>query len=227
MRAELDRIPLQEVLHFLGWRGSVLEEELLSEIRRLSEEAVRIAEPRIVSRRFQLINGALKGTGFRPKGKDIRQMLVPCSEVILIAATLGASAERMLLRAQAQSAARSLLLDAVLSAAIEAVLDRQEEALRRELSGGGLYLTDRFSPGYGDMPLEQSKSICEILDAQRQIGLTVSASGIMIPRKSVTAIMGVSDMPVPLRPKGCQNCNARATCALRRGRERKAGTQNE
>lgn len=226
MQAELDQIPLQEVLHFLGWHGSALDKELLSEIRRLSEEAVRIAEPRIVSRRFRLIDGTLKGTGFRPQGKDIRQMLAPCSEVILIAATLGASAERMLLRAQAQSAARSLLLDAVLSAAIEAVLDRQEEALQRELSGG-LYLTDRFSPGYGDMPLEQSKSICEILDAQRQIGLTVSASGIMIPRKSVTAIMGVSDMPVPLRPKGCQNCDARATCALRRGRERKAGTQNE
>ncbi len=55
-----------------------------------------------------------------------------------------------------------------------------------------LYLTDRFSPGYGDMPLAQSGQICEVLNTGRSIGLTVSQSGILMPRKSVTAVLGIS-----------------------------------
>ena len=151
-----------------------------------------------------------------PKGNDVRAMLAPCREAVLLAATLGAESERLLLRMQAKDAAQALLLDAVLSAAIEAVLDAREEALRGELAAQGRYLTDRFSPGYGDMPLAQMREICEVLGAQRAIGLTVSAGGVMIPRKSVTAILGISDVPVARRPAGCEGCAARETCALRR-----------
>ena len=100
------------------------------------------------------------------------------------------------------------------SALVEAGCDAAE----REIAGRmpGLYLTDRFSPGYGDMPLAQMREICEVLGAQRAIGLTVSAGGVMIPRKSVTAILGISDVPVARRPAGCEGCAARETCALRR-----------
>lgn len=39
-----------------------------------------------------------------------------------------------------------------------------EETLREKLAAQALYLTDRFSPGYGDMPLAQSGQICEVLE---------------------------------------------------------------
>ena len=218
MIAELERIPLREVLHFLGWHGTPLDDALVAQIRELSELALREAQPRVVMRRFALQgDGTLAGTTFAPQGGDVRTMLAPCREAVLLAGTMGAQSERLLLRIQAQDAAKALLLDAVLSAGIEAVLDAQEDKLRASLLQDGLYLTDRFSPGYGDMPLAQCREICEVLGTQRAIGLTVSSSGIMIPRKSVTAIMGVSPSPVPRRPKGCEGCTARETCALRRG----------
>ena len=66
------------------------------------------------------------------------------------------------------------------------------------------------------MPLAQTREICEVLGAQRAIGLTVSAGGVMIPRKSVTAVMGISNAPVVRRPTGYEGCAARETCALRR-----------
>ena len=178
---------------------------------------LREVRPRMAERRFPLApDGSLAGTSMTPKGNDVRAMLAPCREAVLLAATLGAESERLLLRMQAKDAAQALLLDAVLSAAIEAVLDAREEALRGELAAQGRYLTDRFSPGYGDMPLAQTREICEVLGAQRAIGLTVSAGGVMIPRKSVTAILGISDVPVARRPAGCEGCAARETCALRR-----------
>lgn len=217
MRIELKDIPLREALHFLGWHGTPLEPELKAQIQALSARALAEIQPRIVLRHFPLdARGHLTGTSFAPLGEDVRTMLAPCHEAVLLAATLGAASERLLLREQARSAADAVLMDAVLSAAIEEVCDRAEAALRREAAAQGLYLTDRFSPGYGDMPLRQSREICEVLSVNRAIGLTVSSSGIMIPRKSVTAIMGVSRGPVARRPSGCAGCSARATCLLAR-----------
>ena len=214
---KIDSIPVREVLYFLGWRGSPVDENTLFEIRKMIELTLREIEPRTTSIRKKILPGSvLEGTRFGPTGYAIQEMLSPCHEAILVAGTLGAQSERLLLRIQAQDAAKALLLDAVLSAAIEALMDAQEDTLRSRIEAEGLYLTDRFSPGYGDMPLSQSREICEVLDAQRRIGLTVSKSGIMIPRKSVTAVMGVSRVQVKRRPKGCEGCEHRETCALSR-----------
>lgn len=217
MEARLTEIPLREVLHFLGWRGTPVDALLLAQIREQCALVMREAQPRLVMRRFALeTGGALAGTSLALRGNDVRAMLASCREAVLLAATLGAQSERLLLRAQAQDAARALILDAAMSAAIETVLDDWEASLRTELLAQGLYLTDRFSPGYGDMPIAQTREICEVLSAQRAIGLTVSAGGVMIPRKSVTAVMGVSDVPVARRLAGCEGCAARESCALRR-----------
>ena len=215
MQATLSQIPMREILHFLGWRGTPVELPLMEQIRRIRGEALEQVKPRAVMRRFvRLPDGTLEGTRFFPQGKDVREMLSACHETVLLAATLGADSERMLLRAQTKSAA--VILDAVLSAAIEAVCDRMEETLREKLAAQALYLTDRFSPGYGDMPLAQSGQICEVLNAGRSIGLTVSQSGILMPRKSVTAVLGISRTQVLRRPKGCEGCSARQTCAFAR-----------
>ena len=146
-------------------------------------------------------------------------MLADCREAVLLAATLGADSERMLLREQTKDPTNALILDAVLSSAIEAVCDQLEAELRDKAVKDGLFLTDRFSPGYGDMPIAQSKAICEVLNTGRTIGLTVSQSGILMPRKSVTAVMGVSGTAVQLRKKGCEGCSARQTCAFARYRK--------
>ena len=217
MEVELRSIPVRETLHFLGWRGTPVDGTILADIREMTELALRELQPRVVTlRRRILTGGTLEGTSLTPQGSAVRAMLSPCAEAVLMAGTLGAQSERLLLRMQAQDASRALLLDAVLSAGIEAVMDAQEDALRSQIEKEGLYLTDRFSPGYGDMPMAQTREICEVLDAQRRIGLTLSKSGIMIPRKSVTAIMGISRTPVKRRPCGCASCERRATCALAR-----------
>ena len=214
---KLTGIDLREILHFLGWRGTPVEPALIAQLETLSRQAMDEVQPRVVLRRFVLGRDyRLEGTSLSLKGADIAGMLEPCGEVYLLAATLGAQSERLLLRRQAKSGAEAVLMDAVLSAAIEAVCDREEVQLRKKLHDEGLYLTDRFSPGYGDMPLEQTRGICEVLDCSRSIGLTVSSSGLMIPRKSVTAAMGVSRTPVSRRPSGCAGCEARHTCSMRR-----------
>ena len=207
---------MREALHFLGWRGNPVEESILSQIRDIMGEVRTGLAANVIMRYADFgADRRLKDTVFTPQGNDVSDMLSSCHGAILMAATLGAQSERLLLRHQARSSAAALLMDAVLSAAIEAVCDEQECMLREEYRQSGLYLTDRFSPGYGDMPLEQTKEICAVLQTQKTIGLTVSHSGIMIPRKSVTAILGVSDTEQKRRPSQCAFCSMNKTCALR------------
>lgn len=215
MRIDIPSIPLREVLHFLGWRGEPVEESILQQIRSGMDAVQSKLSAYVVIKQFDLdADMHLSDSIFVPKGNDCRRLLADCKRAILLAATLGAQSERLLLRCQARSSSEALMMDAVLSAAIEAVCDEQENLLRKEYLESGLYLTDRFSPGYGDMPLEQAKEICTVLQTEKNIGLTVSRSGIMIPRKSVTAIMGISHREQTRRQSSCAVCGMKETCAL-------------
>ena len=54
-------------------------------------------------------------------------------------------------------------------------------------------LTDRFSPGYGDLPLAMQREVMDALDCGRTVGITLSDSLLMTPSKSVTAIIGMKE----------------------------------
>ncbi len=127
MRTEIQQISLREVLHFLGWHGSPLEPQWISTLHALCERVKKEVHPRVIFRRFPIESGGrLQGTNWAARGEDARAWLASCEETVLFAATLGAESERMLLREQAVSAEGALLLDAVLSAAIESVCDDAE-----------------------------------------------------------------------------------------------------
>ena len=194
MEARLDRIPRAETLQFLSWHGSFLGEEIRAELDRCEALLLRTARPRLVWRLFSLEkDGTLSGTDYRPAGEDVRAFLSECGSVALLAATLGAEAERVIRRAAGRDMTEALILDAAGSAAIEAVCDNFCEDLAAAMAPR--YLTDRFSPGYGDMPLSDQFKLFRVLDVSRRIGVTLSDSALMIPQKSVTALIGVSDRP--------------------------------
>ena len=62
------------------------------------------------------------------------------------------------------------------------------------------------------MPIEKNVDINNLLNSQKEIGLTVTNSGIMIPRKSVVALIGVSHKRTNNFKKSCENCNNRHNC---------------
>ena len=87
---------------------------------------------------------------------------------------------------------------------------------RRRSPPAALHRTDRFSPGYGDLPLDLQPALCAALDAQRRLGLTVTDSLLLNPVKSVTAVIGLSPTPQPARIRGCGYCNFRENCQFRK-----------
>ena len=81
-------------------------------------------------------------------------------------------------------------MQAIGAAAIEEWTDEAERDIRRELKEGET-LVSRYSPGYGDWPLEAQRRLFELLDAPRKAGVSLTDSLLMVPSKSVSAIIGV------------------------------------
>lgn len=215
MEPRLTDINENEALLYLGYRGGELPPDMESALARCCGIILETARPRAVWRQFDLLpEGTLAGTDFCPAGENVRDLLRDCSQVILFGATLGSEIERLLRRAQVQNMADAVMLDCCASAAIENVCDNLCEDLQKALAPR--YLTDRFSPGYGDLPFAQQPDFCRILDLPRRIGVSLSPGGLMIPQKSVTALMGVADKPQTKRFRGCAYCSQFKTCTFRK-----------
>ena len=209
------RIDRRQVLLYLGYRGGAIPAETEERIRRCEETLTRTAFPRCVWKRFDLLpDRTLKGTSFAFQGRDVWNMLAGCAHAILMAATLGGEVEALIRRAQVTDMADALIIDACASAAIESVCDGLCDEIARQAAP--LYLTDRFSPGYGDFPLAQQAEIFRVLDISRRIGVTLTDRGLMVPQKTVTAVLGLSAVPVKKRPKGCAACDLFETCPYRK-----------
>ncbi len=206
MEARLTTIDRGELLRCLRLPGE--PDPATSEaIERCEAELLAAARPRAVWRLFGLLpDRRLEGTDFMPEGDAIRAHLAGCAQVILMAATLGTETESLLRRAQLRDLADAVLLDAAASAAIENVCDNLCADLAAVLAPKAL--TARFSPGYGDFPLRQQAQLFRVLDVERRIGVTLTAGGLMLPQKSVTALIGVSAparAPTP-EARGCAFC---------------------
>lgn len=211
---ELD---IREPLRYLGVRGEP-DPALRSELSAVADRLTRAVTPRWVWRVFHVkhtFDGeGLDGTGLVLSGAMARRMLADCAQAAVLACTLGAGFEAMLRSEQARSMARAAMLDACGSAWVEAGCDQAEEEIAARFPG--LHLTDRFSPGYGDLPLGVQRDICTLLDAPRRLGVQVGDSLLMNPTKSVTAIVGLSDRPQPARIRGCGSCVLRESCQYRK-----------
>ena len=213
MQARLTDLNRNEILMYLGHRGQEITPQIQGQIERCVEQVCKKAQPRLVYRRLPVEQGQVKG--FPMEGNDIRALLGECQEAVLMAVTLGAGVEQLLMRSEVTNLADAVIMDSCASVAVENVCDNFEADLRALLAGQGLYLTSRFSPGYGDLPLSLQPKFCEVLNTAKRIGLTVSANYLMVPRKSVTAVMGISDRPQALRARGCEVCSMFLDCPYR------------
>ncbi len=130
-------------------------------------------------------NGIDLGFGEIISGNLIKN-LDRCKHAVVFAVTLGSEVDRLLIKLGKLMPSEQFITDAVASALAETACD---EAEKRILDGQAH--TPRFSPGYGDLPLEIQKPLLSFLDAERTVGITLSSSLLMTPTKSITAIAGI------------------------------------
>ena len=158
--------------------------------------------------------GELDLTFARTQSVSLRDHLDGCEEVLLLGATVGLELDRLINRYSRVAPAKALMLQAIGAERIEALCDAFCHELGVELSQCG-EMRPRFSPGYGDLPLELQRDIFRVLDCPRKIGLTLNDSLLMTPTKSVTALVGFETDGGTHKNVGCSTCE-KGNCLYRR-----------
>lgn len=148
--------------------------------------------------------------GFMKTESDsLKKNLCGCDCAYIIAATTGFEAQRLIERNSVISPLKGIVTDCVGSAAIEAFCDKINLSLEN-----ADFLRPRFSPGYGDLPIEYQKDIVAFLETKKNIGLTLTDSLMMTPVKSVTAIIGIGKEKNKCTGPGCMICR-KSDCPYR------------
>lgn len=143
--------------------------------------------------------------------KNLAKVLAPCAKAVVFAGTIGVAIDRLVSRYSHISPAKALMLQALGAAQIEALCDVFCADIEKET---GLFGVPRFSPGYGDLSLETQKEFFTHLGCEKRIGLTLNDSLLMSPTKSVTAILGLTDVAQENHGNKCARCGNR-NCAYR------------
>ena len=210
----------KEIERYLGYKGTAPDARVSAEIDKVLEELNRAAAPAHIFQEFPLeIRQAAAGlsfAGLAVQSASLSRSLAGCHKIVVLAATIGIGADRLIARAQVRSMMRSSVFQAAGAAMIEAYVNDVNRKLRDAYAKKGLYLRPRFSPGYGDLSLALQKDIVRILNTPKTIGVSLTDGCLMVPSKSVTALIGVSAKEERCILSGCEECNARDTCAFRR-----------
>ena len=207
----LDRLNRSEAARYLGGAKVEMNDAMRALIDECEAQLLDTARPKYLYRVVDLPDETLI------VGEDIKRHLSGCAKAVLLCATLGAEVDRLLRVTQVRDMARAVVLDSLASVAVEQVCNKADEPIAAQ--NPEYHMTFRFSPGYGDYPIELQKEFLRRLDAPRKIGLSANESYLLIPSKSVTAIAGLSTSPVDVKKRGCATCNLRKTCRYRKNGE--------
>ncbi|MCR5141263.1 MAG: hypothetical protein K6C68_01850 [Ruminococcus sp.] len=215
------KINIDEAVRYMGYRGFTPGEQEKALILSCEKQLREYIEPAWVYRAFpteQTDEGILlKGTTLTLTGEDIRSHLEGCGRCVLLCATAGAKADELIRLKEKEDLVQGYITDCLASAAVEGVCDSLEAELSKRLADK--YLTWRFSPGYGDLPLDLQPKILAVLEAGKRAGVSCTGSLLMIPRKTVTAVIGISDTPIVRKKQGCAACSMKDRCTFRKAGE--------
>lgn len=200
-RIKIEELRIPEVYRYMGfWQGEP-EENIKSMVDSclpdfmaavggkvcFSEEKLSLSYDGIRKPRIQMGN-------LVTFSDNLATHLKGCGRCILMAATAGPQADMLRNKALFQGGTmRQLVMDALGTEAVEWVADRFTERIKAYYPG--YELISRFSPGYGDLPLELQKELTDYLDTKRKIGVGLSDSLLLTPSKSITAVIGIKRLP--------------------------------
>jgi len=182
-------------------------------------EAQGLVKPKVLSESRHITvsgSGAAVEGGFKISGKRLSTYLSGADEAVFFLVTVGSSLEEAASRWMKDSEPLyGYLLDRIGSLAAESLAAAAEDEIRRSEEKKGRSVSMRFSPGYCDWPVEEQRTLDEILDFSR-IGVRLTEACMMVPKKSVSGLVAVG-------PKGifsgsrsqCDSCGVK-DCTYKR-----------
>lgn len=204
----IEALDTWQILRYMGCRGET-EERLHKMAKEAADELPLLPKACFLRLPLSAREPDVLDFGcFMVKSRNLYRNLEGCLEAYFMAVTIGMDSERYITRWSQISQVRALALDAAGSVAVENAAASTNAYLKTLAAGEGRFLRPRFSPGYGDFPLECQGEMIRILDAARKIGVSLTGQKMLLPVKSVTAVIGISASAVRCQgpQEKCETC---------------------
>ncbi|MBP5266389.1 MAG: Vitamin B12 dependent methionine synthase activation subunit [Lachnospiraceae bacterium] len=212
-------VPQREIYRYLGYKQEVPQENVLQKIESCKANLFRDVTPKAIWQYYDITwqdANTFLLDGIPVCSKNLSRNIADCHRICLLAVTLGPMPDRYIQKAEVTAMSDAVIYQAISAAMIESYCNYINDLIRKEAAEEDYFLRPRFSPGYGDFPLEFQRQIGDLLQMSKKIGITLKDSLLMMPSKSVTALIGLSTTDSNCHREGCEICNKSATCAFRR-----------
>ncbi len=191
-------LPLDAIYRRLGYKRGItkIDERKREEIERHIEYAASLVSSKGAGLRVPLERVdpplVILKTGADIKSAKLAKFLNGCKEALFIGTTAGGAVMDAIREdTEGGNLTRGVVVDAVASEMTDAALDWIVGFFNRLLARENARLTKaRFSAGYGDFLLENQAKMYDMLELDR-IGVTINENFILMPEKSVTAVVGI------------------------------------
>ena len=139
-----------------------------------------------VEKTFTIIDNVVDFGSFKVFSKSLAKYLTGAKSAIMFVATIGTEIDRLIIKYSKLEPSRALVMQAIGTERLESLAN----LFMKELKDNGYNLSPRFSPAFGDVPIELQKEFFRLLKPER-IGVTLNESLLMSPSKSITAFIAV------------------------------------
>ncbi|MFA5084952.1 MAG: vitamin B12 dependent-methionine synthase activation domain-containing protein [Candidatus Omnitrophota bacterium] len=154
--------------------------------------------------------------GIRFSSGKISEYIKGASHMVIILTTIGEKIENAAsVLTKGKEPLEGYLLDRIGSFAVESLTDAVEKKIRKDYSMLKRSVSRRYSPGYCDWPIEEQRILAKILDFSK-IGVSLTESCMMHPKKSISAVVAIADKGVFTEfGSTCEICK-KEDCSYRR-----------
>ena len=203
-------IPRRETERYLGYRKITPSADVAARIQACEQQLHARSSPKAAWQAFPLKfseNGHLHAAGMDISSAGLLRNCRNCSSIVLMAATIGPGVDYLIRRAEAVSMTDAAIYQAAGAAMVEEWCDQLNRKIKDYMKKTyGLAARPRFSPGYGDLPLDLQRDFFRILNLPHTCGMSLGDTLLMSPSKSVTAFIGFAAAEDNCIPAGCEVC---------------------
>lgn len=138
---------------------------------------------------------------------NLARLMQGAKECVAIGATLGRETDTLIAKTLLTNPALGAAIGAVASAYVDEYLSGELSKQEEPYKARSLRFSPRYSPGYGDLPLSYQRPLCGAMELWR-IGIRLTEGFMMLPEKSVTALVAVREAGAcPERARGEHACD--------------------
>jgi hypothetical protein len=186
--------------------------ELLASIKK-----TRLLEPAVAYEYYTV--SSMNGSQISLEGnKAIHGPLIPAifpeaKELAVLFCTIGPMLEKQVTDySKSGETMRGMILDGIGSTAVDMLFPEVLGFIAAEVSSRGYEISSPVNPGMPGFPLSEQWNLLGLVDAD-EIGVRLTASGVLVPRKSVSMVIGIGPkMTRWTEAEVCARCNLRETC---------------